>query len=189
VSELRLAGASTLAEANVVLADFLSRFNARFAVEPAEPGLAYRPLDPDLKLDEVFCFTYMLTVGADNTVRLGEHRLQLLPTNGRQRYARARVEVHERLDGSLAAFSQGQCLATSEAPPDAPTLRARSHRAPAAHPAAGRERLQPPNATPHDQRRARRLRRHPGLTTPGAGSPRRQSPTNRPQHKKEAHQP
>lgn len=59
-------------------------------------------------------------------VRFGEYRLQLLPTNGRASYARARVEVHERLDGSLAVYYQGQCLTATPAPPEAPVLRARS---------------------------------------------------------------
>jgi hypothetical protein len=42
VSELRLAGASTLAEANGVLNEFLPRFNTRFGVPAAQTSLAYR---------------------------------------------------------------------------------------------------------------------------------------------------
>ena len=58
-------------------------------------------------------------------VRLGEHRLQIMPTNGRRSYVRARVEVQERMDGSLAVYYQGDCLATKPAPAEAPVLRAR----------------------------------------------------------------
>ena len=65
-------------------------------------------------------------VGADNVVRFGRDRLQILPTNGRLSYARVRVEVHERLDGSLAVYYQGCCLATQPAPPEAPVLRVRN---------------------------------------------------------------
>jgi transposase len=43
VVELRLAGASTLQQANQVLADYLPRFNAQFAVPAAREGSAYRP--------------------------------------------------------------------------------------------------------------------------------------------------
>ena len=143
VSELRLAGATTLEQANPVLANFLPQFNIRFAVEPAEPGLAYRPWPDDLKLQEVFAFKYVRTAGADNIVRLGEHRLQLLPTNGRQSYARVRVEVHERLDGSLAVYYQGHRVKTTEAPKEAPILRARSGRAPATPPTTTQEVAQP----------------------------------------------
>ena len=56
VSELRLAGATTVEEANQVLWAFLPRFNARFAVPPAQPGSAYRPVEPGLCLEGVLCF-------------------------------------------------------------------------------------------------------------------------------------
>lgn len=126
VVELRLAGASNLAEADRVLNDFLPRYNRQFAVPPSESGVAYRPLPEGWRLEEVFCFKYVRTVGSDNTVKLGEHRLQLEPSRERATYARARVEVHERLDGSLAVYHGGKCVATQEAPKEAPALRARS---------------------------------------------------------------
>lgn len=124
-SELRLAGAKTIQEANQVLWDFLPRYNRRFTVAPAKVGSAYRSPGKGFNPDEIFCFKYYRTVGADNVVRFGEHRLQVLPANGRLSYARARVEVHERLDGSLAVYFQGHCLTTKQAPPEAPILRAR----------------------------------------------------------------
>jgi hypothetical protein len=139
VVELRLAGATTLAEANAVLPAFLAKHNARFAVAPAQPGLAYRPVPAGFCYEEVFCFKYRRTVAADNTVRLGEHRLQLLPSRQRPSYARAQVEVQERLDGSLAVYCQAACVATQPAPKEAPALRARAGRgrvrAPAPQPA------------------------------------------------------
>jgi len=125
-SELRIAGAKTIEEANRVLWDFLPRFNQRFAVPAAQPGTAYRQPGEGFIPEEVFCFKYRRTVGPDNVVRLGEHRLQIMPTNGRSSYARAKVEVHERMDGSLAVYYQGQCLAAKPAPPEAPLLRARN---------------------------------------------------------------
>jgi len=76
VVELRLAGATTVAEANVVLWAYLPRFNDRFAVAAAEPGRAYRDLEAGCDLAQICCFKYVRTVAADNTVRLGEHRLQ-----------------------------------------------------------------------------------------------------------------
>ena len=126
VSELRLAGASTLEEANQVLWGFLPRYNRRFAVPAAQLGSAYRQPGEGFIPDEVFCFKYYRTVGTDNVVRFGEHRLQILPTNGRLSYARARVEVHEKMDGSLAVYYQGHCLVSKPAPPEAPVLRVRN---------------------------------------------------------------
>jgi hypothetical protein len=125
VSELRLAGAKDLAEANRVLWDFLPRYNRRFAVPAAEAATAYRPLGKGLDLNTVFCFKYRCRVGGDNTLALGEQRLQLLSSPERASYAHARVEVQERLDGSLAVYYQGRRIGSKPAPPEAPLLRAR----------------------------------------------------------------
>lgn len=127
VSELRLAGATTLDEANQVLWDFLPRFNARFAVPPPQPGTAYRPLEPGVCLAGVLCFKYQRTVAKDNTVKLGEHTLQLEPGPERWSYARSRVDLQERLDGSLVVTYQGRVIASREAPPQPVVLRARKN--------------------------------------------------------------
>ena len=110
--------------------DFLPRFNKRFAVPAREPGSAYRQIPDSLDLDDVFCFKYQRTVGPDNVVRLGEHRIQIMPTNGRSSYVKAKVEVQERMDGSLAVYYKVRCLATRPAPPEAPLLRARNIKRP-----------------------------------------------------------
>jgi len=125
-SELRIAGARTKEEANQVLWDFLPRFDQRFAVPARETGSAYRSVSADFKPDEIFCFKYQRTVGKDNVVRFGEHRLQIVPTNGRSSYFKAKVEVYERMDGSLAVYYNGQCLLTKPAPPEVPVLRTRN---------------------------------------------------------------
>ena len=144
VIELRLAGASTREQANEVLQAYLPRFNAQFAVEPAQAELAYRPLPETGCLDMIVCFKYVRTVALDNTVNFGEHRLQLLPDQQRRSYARAEVEVHERLDGSLAICYAGRCLLTTTAPEEAPVLRARHGRRAAAQAVS---RIQPPPAS------------------------------------------
>jgi len=125
VGELRLSGATTLEEANQVLWNFLSRFNARFGVPASQPGSAYRPLEPRVCLEGMLCFKYQRTVAKDNTVKLQEHTVQLLPGPDRYSYARTRVEVQERLDGSVVVAYQGNVIATREAPPHPAALRAR----------------------------------------------------------------
>lgn len=127
VAELVLAGARTIDEATAVLGSFLPRFNARFAVLPQQCGTAYRPLADGVDPVQVFCFKHTATVGNDNTVRFGPHRLQLRPGPGGRSYAQATVAVHERLEGSLAVLHQGTCLATTAAPLEAPALRARGN--------------------------------------------------------------
>ena len=148
VVELRLAGVATIVDANAFLASYLPRHNARFRVPAAQPGSAYRPLAASGRPEEVFCFKYRRVVAADNTVRLGEHRLQLRPTRQRASWARATVEVQERLDGSLAVYYQGACLAAQGAPPEAPVLRARAAHATRPRPTRPRPRPRPAPAGP-----------------------------------------
>ena len=108
VSEMRLAGATTAQQANNILWRLLPDFNRRFGVCAAQQGSAYRQLSADLSLDSVLCFKYLRTVANDNTVRFNSTTLQLLPDAHRASYARATVEVQERLDGSLVVVHAGK---------------------------------------------------------------------------------
>jgi len=128
VTELRLAETATIEDANQVLQAYLPKFNERFAVPPAQEGSAYRPLPANSRLEDLFCFKYERTVRADNTVKLGELCLQLQASPERASYARCVVELHERMDGSVAVWYQGKEIATTEAPPEAPVLRVRGNR-------------------------------------------------------------
>jgi len=120
VSELRLAGAANIDEASEVLRKYLPVHNRKFAVPPAQSALAFSTPTPHWH--ESFCLKHERTVGLDNVVRFGSHRLQVLP-NGRCSYARAKVEVRESFDGTLSIYYQGHCLDTRPAPPEAPKLR------------------------------------------------------------------
>ena len=123
VTELRLAGASGIGEANRVLDQFLPRFNWRFRVPPQHPEPAFRPLSPELCLEQVLCFKHRRRVARDNTVRFQLHTLQLLPGPERPSYAGAAVEVMEGLDGRLSVRHEGRILAAQEAPPSPVFLR------------------------------------------------------------------
>ena len=124
LTELRLVGASTLKEANAALADFLPRFNFRFGVPAAQPGSAYRGLPGGTDLAGILCFKHQRTVAADNTVRFEGRTLQLMPDPHRASYARARVQVQQRLDGELIVTYQDRGLLTEEAAPGTVSLRA-----------------------------------------------------------------
>jgi hypothetical protein len=123
VTELRLAGARTMAEANTVLEEFLPRFNQRFGVPAAQAEATYRPADPELDLDGVLCVKERRRVARDNTVQYHGQTLQLFPDAERTSYARTHVEVQERLDGQLVVCYRGKVLTPKEAPPLAATLR------------------------------------------------------------------
>jgi hypothetical protein len=120
VKELRKAGASDLDSANRVLAAYLPKFNARFHVKAAQPGSAYVPWPQERDPAHYFCFKYTRLVTNDNSVPFNKHRLQIPPGPGRKSYAKARVELHHYLDGSLAIFYQGQHLATFQPATSAP---------------------------------------------------------------------
>jgi hypothetical protein len=126
VGELRLAGASSLEEANGLLSEFLSRFNNRFGVQAAQPGSAYRKVPEELDIDGVLCTKELRRVAMDNTVQYHGKTLQLFPDVDRISYAGARVEVQERLDGSLLVCCHGKVLTPAEAPPLAAELRKRA---------------------------------------------------------------
>jgi transposase len=123
VSELRLAEARTQDEANLVLSDFLPRFNRKFAVKATDPALAYRQLREGFKPEEYFCLKYPRTVGADNVVRFGSHRLQILSSPERASYARCKVQVYLGLDERLAVYYEGKPLPLREAPFEPAKLR------------------------------------------------------------------
>ena len=123
VTELRLAGASSIGEANSALEQFLPRFNRRFRVPPQYPEPAFRPLDPELCLEQILCFKHRRKVARDNTVRFQLHTLQLLPERERPSYAGAAVEVLQGLAGRLSVRHEGRIISSQEAPPSPVFLR------------------------------------------------------------------
>ena len=123
VTELRLAGATTIDDSNRVLNDFLPRFNVRFGVPSQRADTAYRVPDPELCLDTVLCLKYRRRVGRGNTVKYRWRTLQLLPDRARPSYAGLVVEVLEGLDGRLLVQHEGCVVASQEAPPRPGILR------------------------------------------------------------------
>ena len=126
VTELRLAGAVTIQEANEVLREFLPRFNARFGVSPEQPEAAYRPVGPGVNIADIPCFKHTRRVARDNTVKYQWRTLQLLPGEDRPTYAGARIEVLELPDGRLRAQHSGKTIPFREAQQRPGTPRAAS---------------------------------------------------------------
>jgi hypothetical protein len=108
VAELRMAGIREKEAANAFLPGFIARYNARFAKPAAHAEPVYHPWPAGVDPDTIFCFKYVRTVANDHTVTLGPDIVQIVP-HGRS-YAKARVEIHERLDGTLAVVHQGHSL-------------------------------------------------------------------------------
>ncbi len=108
--EMRLAGVTTMAEANRFLKEtFLPQFNARFAVIPSEPGSAFVPFAGSLK--DILCVQVERTVGNDNTLRYKNMVLQIPEDRHRHHYVKAKVQVHHYPDGTMAIFHGPRQLA------------------------------------------------------------------------------
>jgi transposase len=159
VSELRLSGAGNITEANLVLRDFLPRFNRRFGVPATQPGQAYRPVSPGMNIDGILCVKERRRVARDNTVQYRQRTLQLFPDADKVSYARAYVEIQERLDGQILACYQDKILTPQDAPLLAATLRTQASNV-SGYPAMWKE--PPPPKPPRVRKREWRYRKYIG---------------------------
>jgi transposase len=108
--ELRLAGITTMAEANRYLKEvFWPAHNARFARPAEDSGSAFVAFAGDLA--DILCVQEERVVCNDNTVRYKGRTLQIPADRHRHHYVKARVRVHEYPDATLAVFHGPRCLA------------------------------------------------------------------------------
>lgn len=107
-SELRLAKAKTVEQANAVLARFLPEHNRKFAKAAREAGNDFRKLDERVNRDRLFSLRYERTVGHDHTISFGARTIQL--PAAQQGYAGKKVEVSHQLNGELHVWVANQRL-------------------------------------------------------------------------------
>ena len=113
--ELRLAGISTLEQANGFLRErYMAEFNRKFAQPAAEKGTAFRKCGRK-DLDWVFSIQTDRTVAQDNTVQLRNTYLQLDKTRFRSTLAGCTVTICEHLDGSVSVRWGPHLLTTVKA--------------------------------------------------------------------------
>jgi hypothetical protein len=116
VSELRLAGARSVEEANAVLERYRAQHNDRFAVAARDTATAWRPIRQGIDLDRICSFRYEAPVLRDNTVRLGGSIVIDIPPGPRRcSYADKRVEVRHLLDGTWRVYLRDKLIATAPA--------------------------------------------------------------------------
>lgn len=110
-SELRLHKISTLQAANRYLTKvFIPKYNSKFTRLPKVKGSVYRALPKDLDISNIFCIKEERTVASDNTISYKTNTYQILPSNYRISFVKAKVLVHEHLDGSIHIFFKEQEL-------------------------------------------------------------------------------
>lgn len=110
VVELRVAGISTMEEANFFLPGFIERFNKRFAVTAADPEPAYAPAITRNEADTILCIKEGRTASNGSVISYGGQTYHLVDHKGNvlSLPPRAKVEVLLHLDGSIDAVYQGQ---------------------------------------------------------------------------------
>jgi hypothetical protein len=116
VSELRLAGAKTIEQANRVLDAYRRPHNRRFAKPAADTQPAWRTTPPGTDLERVCSLHYEPQVRNDNTITIGAGRaLQIpRPVDGHS-YAGKRVELRHLLSGQIRVYLDGVLLVTAKA--------------------------------------------------------------------------
>ena len=130
-SLLRLAGATTLEQANAVLeAEHLPDFHRRFVVPAADPASAWRPAPPRKMLDEIFCIKEFRTVARNNTVRVYGRTIDIAPGPLKRSYAGCRVDIHRRYDGTVGVFLDDVRIGGDKPLPRSPLARLARRRLP-----------------------------------------------------------
>ena len=105
IKEMRLAGVTTLDEANRFLARYLPIYNRRFAVQPVQPADLHRARPARRDLDRILSLHTTRVLRRDWT--LAHHgQLYQVQTNVRATH----VLVEERIDGSMRITHHGRAL-------------------------------------------------------------------------------
>jgi transposase len=108
--ELRLAGCTTLAQANGFLREhYIAEFNHQFQCPAPQRGSAFVACR-NHDLERVFSLQFERTVNRDNTVSFQNLHLQIEPVKWRGTLAGCSVTVHQHLDGSLSLSFGPHCL-------------------------------------------------------------------------------
>jgi len=105
IKEMRLAGIQTLEAANEFLEGYLPHYNARFAVQPAQPGDLHQPMDSEERLHRLLCLKTTRVLRRDWTVA---HEGQLYQVHDQVRTTQ--VVVEDRMDGTIRITHQGRAL-------------------------------------------------------------------------------
>jgi len=112
VKELRLAGITTLKQANIFLENYLPKYNARFAVKPLRKTNLHRPIPKHLKLKELFCIKEYRTIGNGFTF-YWKNRIFLIK-NPSITMKKQRVCVMEQFDGKITLKLKDKSLSFVE---------------------------------------------------------------------------
>jgi len=108
VVELRLAGISTLEEANSFLEGFIRRFNEEFSVQPSSPEPAYAPAPEVSRLRTIICLKEQRKASNGSTISYQSQTYQIVDAKGAvvPLIPKKAVFILSHLDGSMEALYQ-----------------------------------------------------------------------------------
>jgi len=112
VKELRLAGACTKEEANLLLADFIPKYNKHFSKIALKEGNLHRRLSKGVKFRDILCIKALRTIANDYTIRWRGKRF--LIDNAALVKRKQRVEIREHLDGKISIKANSHYLSCQE---------------------------------------------------------------------------
>lgn len=111
VKELRLHDISDMETANAFLPEFIADYNRRFAVVPANPVDAHRPLVHRAKeLALILCLHHTRTLSKNLTFQFKNREYQLQGLGKGYRLRKAMVTVCEAFDGGVTVLHEGRSL-------------------------------------------------------------------------------
>jgi hypothetical protein len=111
VKELRLQRISSAERANAYAPEFMADFNRRFALPPADPTDAHRPLLTSQQLGRIFTIQTPRTVTQNLTVQYNKQVYQLVAPPGTRAFRGAQILVREDAQGQISLDYHGRQLA------------------------------------------------------------------------------
>ena len=129
IAEMGLWEIKEITEANTFLKElFIKDYNRRFPVKPETAQQAWRKVHRNVDIERTISFHYQAVVGNDNAVRLGGMVIDIPEGPGQRGYAKARVEVHQLLDGSWTVYYKDRLIAQTDPTPLKEPIRAKPRR-------------------------------------------------------------
>jgi hypothetical protein len=122
VKEMRLAGLTSLQEANAFLPGFVERYNNRFAKPPRDPQSAWVPLPADFDFGYYFAAQEQRSVRQDHCVQFKGLTLQILPKAQDLPLTGRKVNVHLVPEGDVYLYDGKRRLDYKQVVEAAPTM-------------------------------------------------------------------
>lgn len=110
IKEMRLAGISSIAEANAFLPGFIDMYNKKFARVPRSSVNAHKSLEPEYNLEQILCLQHKRSISKDLMVNWKRNCYQITTPHHRFRLGGKEVLVLEYETGSFELLYEKELL-------------------------------------------------------------------------------